>query len=84
MFLKNKSFNVKVVDDSGPQNVYIPRKPIDYDKINELVNEKILYIGLAVAGVVVAKNVSWTLSMAASNAIRQIVDVKFPYPPVKY
>ena len=78
---KNKSFNVKVIDDKDPQNIYIPRAPIDYDKINAMVKDQIVTIGVLACAVVATKQLSWTIGVAASNAIRHIVDVKFPYPP---
>lgn len=83
---KNKSFNIKVVDDGyrPTNNVFVPRPSLDYDKINAMVKDQIVTVGVICCAVVATKQLSWSLGVSISNSIRQIVDVKFPYPPVKY
>lgn len=77
---KNKSFNVKMIDDNEKQ-WHVVKQPIDYDKINAIVKDQVITVGAVACAVVATKQISWALGVSISSAIRQIVDVKFPYPP---
>ena len=80
---KNKSFNVKVIDDQ-PQvtNMYVPPRLIDYDKISEVLWVQTRNVALCVGAIVVAKNLSSALGLTVRDLTWRIVDAKVPYPPI--
>lgn len=78
---KNKSFNVKMIDDevkwTPPKITY----HLDSDEINTVVKQTAFTLALAVGGVIVAKNLSFSVGNTLSASVYRIIDVKFPYPP---
>jgi len=60
---KNKSFNVKMIDDPDTKTIFVPRAPIDYDKINAMVKDQIVTVGVICCAVVATKQLSWSLGV---------------------
>lgn len=80
---KKKAFQVKMIDDPDTKTIFVPTRPLDYEKINATLKDHIITVGCVIGGIVVAKNLSIALAQTVTNVTWRIVDTKFPYPPYK-